>query len=68
MNYEQRLVAAAKCVFEGDARTAAEAQVNCPDFGVTTTLKPHQIEGLSWLIRIHKDPKSDLGKQDALLE
>ncbi|KAI3780967.1 hypothetical protein L2E82_10962 [Cichorium intybus] len=45
------IVAAAKCVFEGDARTAAEAQVNCPDFGVTATLKPHQIEGLSWLIR-----------------
>lgn len=51
MNYEQRLVAAAKCVFEGDARAAAEAQVNCLDFGVTATLKPHQIEGLSWLIR-----------------
>ncbi|KAI3780962.1 hypothetical protein L2E82_10959 [Cichorium intybus] len=32
MNYEQRLLASAKFVFEGDARTAAEAQVNCPDF------------------------------------
>ncbi|KAL4562871.1 hypothetical protein LXL04_026902 [Taraxacum kok-saghyz] len=51
MNYEQRLIAAAKCVFEGDTRIAAEAQVNCSDFGVTATLKPHQIEGLSWLIR-----------------
>ncbi|KAL7590939.1 hypothetical protein Lser_V15G31830 [Lactuca serriola] len=52
MNYEQRLIAAAKCVFEGDARAAtAEAQVNCSDYGVTATLKPHQIEGLSWLIR-----------------
>lgn len=52
MNYEQRLIAAAKCVFEGDARAATgEAQVNCSDYGVTATLKPHQIEGLSWLIR-----------------
>ncbi|KAD5316947.1 hypothetical protein E3N88_16893 [Mikania micrantha] len=51
MNYEQRLIAAAKYVFDGDARDAAEAQVNCSDFGVTARLKPHQIEGLSWLIR-----------------
>lgn len=51
MNYEQRLIAAAKYVFDGDARAAAEAQVNCSDIGVTATLKPHQIEGLSWLIR-----------------
>ncbi|KAK9076488.1 hypothetical protein SSX86_004822 [Deinandra increscens subsp. villosa] len=51
MNYEQRLIAAAKYVFDGDARDAAEAEVNCSDFGVTATLKPHQIEGLSWLIR-----------------
>ncbi|KAI3693875.1 hypothetical protein L1987_76830 [Smallanthus sonchifolius] len=51
MNYEQRLIAAAKYVFDGDARAAGEAEVNCSDFGVTATLKPHQIEGLSWLIR-----------------
>ncbi|KVH88630.1 hypothetical protein Ccrd_026265 [Cynara cardunculus var. scolymus] len=51
MDYEQRLIAAAKYVFDGDTRAAAEAQVNCSDIGVNATLKPHQIEGLSWLIR-----------------
>lgn len=52
MNYEQRLIAAAKYVFDGDTRAATEEpQVNCSDFGVTASLKPHQIEGLSWLIR-----------------
>ncbi|KAI3681429.1 hypothetical protein L6452_36224 [Arctium lappa] len=51
MKYEQRLIAAAKYVFDGDARAAVEAQVNCSDIGINATLKPHQIEGLSWLIR-----------------
>ncbi|XP_071718314.1 probable helicase CHR10 isoform X2 [Rutidosis leptorrhynchoides] len=51
MNYEQRLIAAAKFVLDGDARAAAESQVNTSDIGVTASLKPHQIEGLSWLIR-----------------
>ncbi|KAF5801133.1 putative DNA helicase chromatin remodeling SNF2 family [Helianthus annuus] len=51
MNYEQRLTAAAKYVFDGDARAATEGEVNSSDYGVTAVLKPHQIEGLSWLIR-----------------
>ncbi|PWA69816.1 SNF2 domain-containing protein / helicase domain-containing protein [Artemisia annua] len=51
MNYEERLTAAAKHIFAGDSRAAAESQVNCHDVGVTASLKPHQIEGLSWLIR-----------------
>ncbi|XP_076956245.1 putative helicase CHR10 isoform X2 [Bidens hawaiensis] len=48
MKYEQRLIAAGKYVFDGDA---AEADVNCSEYGVTAVLKPHQIEGVSWLIR-----------------
>ncbi|KAJ9558024.1 hypothetical protein OSB04_012638 [Centaurea solstitialis] len=52
MNYEERLIAAAKHVFAGDSRAAVEAaEVNCSDIGVNATLKPHQIEGISWLIR-----------------
>nr|XP_043622310.1 probable helicase CHR10 [Erigeron canadensis] len=51
MNYEQRLIAAAKYVFDGDSRAAVDAEVNCSDIGVTASLKPHQVEGLSWLIR-----------------
>ena len=50
MNYEQRLTAAAKLILDGDAR-AEDAPVNCGEFGVTATLKPHQVEGVSWLIR-----------------
>ena len=50
MNYEQRLKAAAKIVLAYDARAGNKA-VNCAKFGVTATLKPHQVEGVSWLIR-----------------
>ncbi|KAI8024668.1 putative helicase CHR10 [Camellia lanceoleosa] len=50
MNYDQRLIAAAKFVFAADSR-AGHSPVNPADFGVTATLKPHQIEGLSWLIQ-----------------
>ncbi|KAK8639780.1 hypothetical protein V6N13_138150 [Hibiscus sabdariffa] len=50
MNYQQRLKAAAKIVLHCDARAGYES-VDCADFGVTATLKPHQVEGVSWLIR-----------------
>ncbi|KAA8515886.1 hypothetical protein F0562_019065 [Nyssa sinensis] len=50
MNYEQRLIAAAKYVLAADL-LAGEVPVNCADFGITATLKPHQVEGVSWLIR-----------------
>lgn len=50
MNYEQRLIAAAKAVLSRDAR-AGDAPVNSAEIGVTALLKPHQVEGLSWLIR-----------------
>ncbi|KAK2975777.1 hypothetical protein RJ640_014600, partial [Escallonia rubra] len=50
MNYEQRLLAAAKHVYTADSTTSA-VPVNCADYGVTAALKPHQVEGVSWLIR-----------------
>lgn len=50
MNYEQKLIAAAKAVLSRDAR-AGDAPINSAEIGVTALLKPHQVEGLSWLIR-----------------
>ncbi|KAK2650700.1 hypothetical protein Ddye_018189 [Dipteronia dyeriana] len=51
MKYEQRLEAAAKTVYEDDARGVGAQVVILADFGVTATLKPYQVEGVSWLIR-----------------
>ncbi|KAL7158442.1 hypothetical protein ABFS83_02G143900 [Erythranthe nasuta] len=51
MDYKQRLVAAAKCVYDGDSRAAGETLVDTSDLEITAALKPHQIEGVSWLIR-----------------
>lgn len=50
MKYEQRLKAAAEIILASDSRTV-DAPVNVADFGVTATLKPYQVEGVSWLIR-----------------
>ncbi|XP_050282339.1 probable helicase CHR10 isoform X4 [Quercus robur] len=50
MNYEQRLKAAARVVLADDSR-ASDAPVDAASFGVTATLKPYQVEGVSWLIR-----------------
>ena len=50
MNYEERLKAAAKFVLDADAR-AGDAPVKPDELGVTATLKPHQVEGVSWLVR-----------------
>ncbi|PSS35942.1 Helicase CHR10 [Actinidia chinensis var. chinensis] len=47
MNYDQRLVAAAKHVFAADSH-GGDAPVNPVDF------KPHQVEGVSWSIRRYK--------------
>ncbi|KAL0007673.1 hypothetical protein SO802_009175 [Lithocarpus litseifolius] len=50
MNYEQRLKAAARVILANDSR-AGDAPVDAASFGVTATLKPYQVEGVSWLIR-----------------
>ncbi|GAB4844308.1 Probable helicase chr10 [Ancistrocladus abbreviatus] len=51
MNYEQRLKAAAKIILDSDSIGDDSPSVNCEDVGVTASLKPHQVEGVSWLIR-----------------
>ncbi|KZV43498.1 chromodomain-helicase-DNA-binding protein 1-like [Dorcoceras hygrometricum] len=51
MNYEQRLIEGAKFVYAGDARASADAQVDLSELEIKATLKHHQIEGVSWLIR-----------------
>ncbi|GFS39284.1 SNF2 domain-containing protein [Actinidia rufa] len=53
MNYDRRFVAAAKHVFAADSH-GGDAPVNPVDLGLTTTLKPHQVEGVSWSIRRYK--------------
>lgn len=50
MNYEQRLKAAAKIILASDARDV-DAPVDVAEFGVKATLKPYQVEGVSWLVR-----------------
>ncbi|KAM3685410.1 hypothetical protein ACJW31_11G115400 [Castanea mollissima] len=50
MNYEQRLKAAAKVLLADNSR-AGDAPKDAARFGVTATLKPYQVEGVSWLIR-----------------
>ena len=50
MNYEQRLRAAAKIILDYDAR-ARDAPLDYERLGLRVTLKPHQLEGVSWLIR-----------------
>ncbi|KAL1802765.1 hypothetical protein ACET3Z_031412 [Daucus carota] len=48
MNYKHRLIGAAKTILTGDSNNI---DVNLSDIAITATLKPHQVEGVSWLIR-----------------
>ncbi|XP_047319642.1 probable helicase CHR10 [Impatiens glandulifera] len=54
MDYETRLAAAAKLVYAADSSNVEETPVDPAEIGVTAILKPHQLEGLSWLIRRYK--------------
>ncbi|KAK4488544.1 hypothetical protein RD792_004308 [Penstemon davidsonii] len=52
MKYDEKLTAAANYIHASDSRAADEAPIFEPsDFEITATLKPHQGEGVSWLIR-----------------
>ncbi|KAL3537043.1 hypothetical protein ACH5RR_000409 [Cinchona calisaya] len=52
MNYQQRLIAATKFIYcADDLRAGDDPPVNPADLGITANLKPHQIEGFSWLIK-----------------
>ncbi|KAH9788538.1 putative helicase CHR10 [Citrus sinensis] len=50
MKYKERLQVAAKIIHDNDERDG-QTPVDAAEFGVTAELKPHQVEGLSWLIR-----------------
>ncbi|VFQ75789.1 unnamed protein product [Cuscuta campestris] len=54
MNYEQRLIAAAKYTYADDSASADAHPLSSADLGVEATLKPHQVEGVSWLIRRYR--------------
>ncbi|KAK1306648.1 putative chromatin-remodeling complex ATPase chain [Acorus calamus] len=55
MKYEERLIAAAKLVISADEAPVGPGRPEIPsdpaEFGVTAELKPHQVEGLAWLVR-----------------
>uniref|UniRef100_A0A0D3BPZ7 Helicase C-terminal domain-containing protein n=1 Tax=Brassica oleracea var. oleracea TaxID=109376 RepID=A0A0D3BPZ7_BRAOL len=50
MEYQRRLEAATNIVLTANSQ-ATHAPPDCREFGVTATLKPHQVEGVSWLIQ-----------------
>lgn len=56
MNYEQRLTAATMIIESGSHGESgcATAPLNATEIGVTATLKPHQLEGISWLIQRYR--------------
>lgn len=47
-SYERRLLAAADLVHSADAQ---DQGARLPDLGITADLKPHQLDGVAWLIR-----------------
>ncbi|MED6198784.1 putative helicase chr10 [Stylosanthes scabra] len=53
LSYEQKLQVVARIVDEDDARVN-DAPPSEVQLGLTATLKPHQVEGVSWLIRRYK--------------
>ncbi|TKY66305.1 Chromodomain-helicase-DNA-binding protein [Spatholobus suberectus] len=53
LSYEQRLQVVAKIILDDDAR-AGDAPPCQEELGLRATLKPHQVEGVSWLIRRYK--------------
>ncbi|KAH8488361.1 hypothetical protein H0E87_024147 [Populus deltoides] len=69
MNYEQRL-AAATMIIESKSHGEsgyATSPFDATEIGVTATLKPHQLEGISWLIqRYHLGVNVILGDEMGL--
>lgn len=54
LSYEQRLQAVARIVLDDDHARAGDAPPCEEELGLKATLKPHQVEGVSWLIRRYK--------------
>uniref|UniRef100_A0A8R7QLN3 Uncharacterized protein n=1 Tax=Triticum urartu TaxID=4572 RepID=A0A8R7QLN3_TRIUA len=48
--YERRLLAAADLVLSADGKSQLP-RLSSTDLGVTADLKPHQLDGVDWLIR-----------------
>jgi len=53
LKYEQRLQVAAKLILDDDASSGIVAPSE-EELGIKATLKPHQVDGVSWLIRRYK--------------
>ncbi|XP_019054146.1 PREDICTED: probable helicase CHR10 isoform X3 [Nelumbo nucifera] len=51
MSYLQRLKAAAQFILSRDLDVEKSSPLDGAEFGVTASLKPHQVEGVLWLIR-----------------
>ncbi|KAI0520640.1 hypothetical protein KFK09_008118 [Dendrobium nobile] len=51
MDYRRLLIAATEIVLSSDHGADGSAPLNFAELGVSGVLKPHQIEGVSWLIR-----------------
>ncbi|XP_038976288.1 probable helicase CHR10 isoform X4 [Phoenix dactylifera] len=51
MEYERRLVVAAELVLSSDRRDEGRPPLDPSDIGVSAALKPHQLEGVAWLVR-----------------
>jgi hypothetical protein len=49
--YERRLLAAADLVLSADGGSQPPLFSSSADLGVTADLKPHQLDGVDWLIR-----------------
>ncbi|KAE9617864.1 putative DNA helicase chromatin remodeling SNF2 family [Lupinus albus] len=54
LTYEQRLQAVARIVLDNDARAVDTPPCQADELGLRATLKPHQVEGISWLVRRYK--------------
>lgn len=53
LSYEQKLQVVSKIILDDEAR-AGDAPPCQEELGLRATLKPHQVEGISWLIRRYK--------------
>ncbi|KAG5088193.1 hypothetical protein AAZX31_01G068500 [Glycine max] len=53
LSYEQRLQVVARLILDEDSRPG-DAPLYQEELGLRVTLKPHQVEGVSWLIRRYK--------------
>ncbi|KAL6847675.1 hypothetical protein ACP4OV_022463 [Aristida adscensionis] len=53
-SYERRLLAAADFALSTDAQDQGPRSIPHLDLGVTADLKPHQLDGVAWLIRRYR--------------